>query len=125
MFRALPQAIKLYTPTGLWWTKSWILFFLLSFGIIEAFLNVVKYQCRGSGGIEKHPLHDPDETTMKEADLMGFRYCVLPLGALHLGFFGSPGRLVRIENPKPAGEDRTWPFIVISVFLAIVSCAVD
>ena len=125
VFGVLPQAIKLYACTGLWWTNIWVSLFLLSFGILEAFLNMAKYQFRGSDDIGESPSHEPDEITMQEIDLMGFEYCVLPIAALQLACFGLPGHLDRIENPRAAREDDTWPFIAISASLMIASCLLD
>ena len=121
---ALPQAVKLYTCSGLWWTKIWVSMFLLSFAILEVFINLLKYRRVTEDREHTSPL-DLDEVTL-EVDILGFEYCVLPISWLQLGAFMESG----IPEPKKnkemlAERDTMLPLAIIVMSLVVAACMVD
>ena len=125
---ALPQAIKIYACSGLWWTKVWVSMFLMSFLVLESFIILVRYR---EGIIEtaEEPLsRDLDELTLKEADLKVFEYGVLLLSVLPLPS-GIPTHVLNFQqnNKHSTDTDPEYSSLLI-IFVVVITgaaCLVD
>ena len=98
--------------------------FLLSFAILEVFINLLKYRRVTEDREHTSPL-DLDEVTL-EVDILDFEYCVLPISWLQLGAFMESGMPEPKKNKEMLAErDTMLPLAIIVMSLVVAACMVD